>query len=140
VTPPTTRACPTCELGGANGGCADKWHLKPSVRATYDSAETGMRYHVTTSIDGRTDMFRWPVPDPFARTTVHVGWRDLLRGLLRRRLAVEVIVSADTELMNDVLELDDQTLTRGRTRQAAFQQAMHQKLRAMTTEEDRWAP
>jgi len=26
VTPPTTRACPTCELGGANGGCADRWH------------------------------------------------------------------------------------------------------------------
>lgn len=105
--------------------------LRPSVRATYDSRETGYRYHVTTTIGGKTEVFRYPIPDPFARTTVHVGWRSLLSGLLRGGLAVEVTIGGDTEVMNDVLELDDQTLIPGRTRQAAFQQSIHQKLRGM---------
>lgn len=105
-------------------------HLKSSVRATYDSAETGPRYWVTTSINDRVvGEFRKPIPDPFARTTVRVsGWQALLATLLGRRLVVEVTIGADGELMNDVLELDDQTLIRGRTRHAAFQQAMHGKL------------
>jgi hypothetical protein len=109
--------------------------LKPSVRATYDSRVTGPRYHVTTSINGKTLNFREPVPDPFVRATVEVrSWRDLLLGLFRRRLVVEVTVSADTELMNDVLELDDDTLIHGRTRQAAFRQATHRKLASLGEE------
>lgn len=105
--------------------------IHPSVRATYDSQETGPRYHVTTTVDSRVvGEFRCRIPDPFARTTVHVSRLDLLRALVRGRLTVEVTVGADPELMYDVLELDDQTLIHGRTRQAAFQQAMHQHLRA----------
>lgn len=95
-----------------------------------------MRYWVRSTLDDRPiDDRPTPLHDPFVRHTVTVGWPDLLRALLRRRLVVEVTVGADTELMNDVLELDDQTLIRGRTRQAAFQQGMHQKLRAFTEEE-----
>lgn len=105
--------------------------LKPSVRATYDSAETGPRYHVTTTIaDKVIGTFRSPAPDPFVRAAVTVGSRwDLLRGLLRGRLEVVVTVGADREVMHDVLELDQQTLIAGRTRKAAFDQAMTQHLR-----------
>jgi hypothetical protein len=105
--------------------------LRNSVKATYDSRETGPRYHVTTRINDHTLVFREPVPDPFVRTTVTIrSWRDLLLGLLRRRIEVEVIVGADTELMDDVLELDENTLIHGRTREAAFQQSMHGGLAA----------
>src|SRR5690606_12018626 len=107
---------------------------RPSVRATYNSLETGPRYHVITTINGWLVRFQ-PVPDPFVRTTVTVAWRDLLRGLLRRRrLVVEVVVGADLELAHDVLELDDQTLISGRTRSAAFRQSMHQRLRTLAEE------
>lgn len=106
--------------------------LKPSVRATYDSSVTGPRYTVTTMINGRFDVDTWrqPIHDPFVRQTVTIGWRDILRGLLKRRLTVEVTIGGVTaDAMYDVLELDDQTLIRGRTRHAAFQQSMHGKLR-----------
>lgn len=102
-----------------------------SVKATYDSRETGPRYHVTTRINGRTLTFQEPAPDPFARTTVVVSWRDALRGLLLRgRLVVEVLVGGDRSIVNDVLELDENTLIHGRSRKAAFQQSMHGKLAA----------
>lgn len=104
--------------------------LVPSLRATYDSAETGPRYWVTSTIDGRPVVFHQPIQDPFVRHTVHLGWRDLLRGLLRRRLTVEVTVGADGQLMDDVLELDAQTLIPGRTRREAFHQSLHGRLAA----------
>ncbi|MGN9802051.1 hypothetical protein [Micromonospora sp. L32] len=105
--------------------------LRPSVRATYDSEQTGPRYWVTSTIDGQAVAFRVRIADPFVRHTVRVGLRDLLRGLLRGRLTVEVTVGGDTEVMRDVLELDEQALIHGRTRRAAFQQSIHQKLRNM---------
>lgn len=104
--------------------------LIPSLRATYDSAETGPRYWVTSTIDGRPLTFQQPIADPFVRHTVHLGWRDLLRGLLRRRLTVEVTVGAPGPLMDDVLELDAQSLIPGRTRHEAFHQSMHGRLAA----------
>jgi len=94
--------------------------LRPSVRATFDSRETGPRYHVTTRINDETIAFQQPIDDPFVRQTVTVGWRDLLRGLVRGQLEVAILVGANPELMNDVLELDENTLIRGRTRNAAF--------------------
>jgi hypothetical protein len=55
--------------------------------------------------------FQSPVPDPFVRTTVHVGVWDALRALLRGRpVEVTVIVGGDAEVVNDVLELDSNTL------------------------------
>lgn len=94
--------------------------MRNSIRATYDSRETGDRYHVTTEIGNQTIAFRVPIPDPFVRQTVTVGWRDLLRGLLRRRLVVTVIVGGDIDVINDVLELDDNALVPDSTRKAAF--------------------
>lgn len=109
--------------------------LRPSVRATYDSTETGPRYWVTTEVDGETVQFREPVPDPFVRKTVHVTWqRWSWLPWPRRQVTVTVVVGADPELMNDVLELDENTLIPGRTRQAAFRQSMHGKLRAFGDE------
>lgn len=106
--------------------------LRLSVRATYDSQQTGWPYYVTTAVDGRPVAWQHRIPDPFVRQTVHLGWRDLLRGLLRRGLAVEVTIGADREAMNDVLELDEQALIPGRTRQAAFQQSISQTLRNLS--------
>lgn len=110
---------------------------RPSVRATYDSRETGDRYHVTTSINDKPVNFQKRVPDPFVRTTVTVGLRDALAAFLRLRpVKVEVTVGGDVEVVNDVLELDENTLIPGRTRQAAFQQGMHGKLKAFIDEVD----
>lgn len=109
--------------------------LKPSVRATYDSRETGPRFHVTTRINGKTVGFKTRVPDPFGRTTVTVGLRDALAAFLRGRpIKVEVTSGADPEVMDDVLELDENTLIHGRTRQAAFRQATHGKLASLGEE------
>lgn len=92
---------------------------------------------MTTTIDGNPLTFRAPIEDPFVRQTVTLGWRDLLRGVLRRRgLVVEVTVGADIEAMNDVLELDENTLIAGRTRKAAFQQSISSKLGALIPRKD----
>jgi hypothetical protein len=105
--------------------------LRNSVKATYDSRETGPRYWVTAAINGKTVAFRERADDPFVRQVVYVGWWDMLRALFRdRRVIVEVTVGADLTLMDDVLELDENTLIEGRTRKAAFGQAMHGKLSA----------
>lgn len=105
--------------------------LIPSLRPTYDSAETRPRYWVTSTVNDRPVAFQQPLPDPFVRHTVRLGWRDLLRGLLRRgRLVVEVTVGAPGELMDDVLELDAQSLIPGRTRHEAFHQSRHGQLAA----------
>lgn len=109
----------------------------PSVRATYDSRETGDRYHVTTSVNDRPVSFQKRVPDPFVRTTVTVGVRDALAAFLRLRpVKVEVTVGGDVEVMKDVLELDDNTLIPGRARQAAYQQSVHGKLKVFIDEVD----
>lgn len=68
---------------------------------TYDSRETGPRYHVTSRIGDRTIAFQQPLDDPFVRHTVHLGQCDLLRGL-----TVTVLVDGDAAIVNDVLELD----------------------------------
>lgn len=102
--------------------------LIPSVKATYDSAKDGPQYTVTTWVEGDCIEFEKPISDPFLRHTVHVGWRHLLRNLTIRGLAVSVVVSGTRERMNDVLELDDQTLIRGRTRHAAFHSHINERL------------
>lgn len=97
---------------------------RKSIEATYDSRETGYRYHVTTRVGDRTIGFQKRVPDPFVRTTVTVGVLDLLRGLFGWGLAVTVIVGADQDVVDDVLELDDNTLISGSTRRAEFDKFM----------------
>jgi hypothetical protein len=105
--------------------------LRNSIRATYDSRETGPRYHVTYKVDGKVIEWEKPLDDPFGRFTVHLGWRDLLRGLFRRSLAVEVLVGGDPEAVNDVLELDDNALVPNSTRRAAFHSHLNEAVGRM---------
>jgi hypothetical protein len=91
-----------------------------SIQPTYDSRKTGPRYHVTTRIGDRTIAFEKPLPDPFVNHRVTIGWPDLMRGLLRRRLEVTVIVGGDRDIVDDVLELDSDWLGGDSTRRDEF--------------------
>lgn len=102
--------------------------MRESIAPTYDSRETGPRYHVTTRLDDRTIAFQEPIEAPFVRHTVHLGMRDLLHGLLRRRLDVVMIVGGDPDIVNDVLELDDNALVPGSTRHRDFRRGIHHKI------------
>lgn len=94
-----------------------------SIDATYDSRDTGDRFHVTTRVGARTVAFQRRVPDPFVRVAVSVGVWDALRALLRfRPVEVTVVVSGDTDVVNDVLELDYSTLVPGSTRHTEWNQ------------------
>lgn len=103
-----------------------------SIPSTYDSRETGPRYHVTTQVGHRRIKFHEAVQDPFVRTTIYIGWRDLLRGLLKGGLTTTVIVGADRDMVDDVLELDANTLTPGcNTRRDEFNASINEHLRDM---------
>lgn len=79
--------------------------MRKSISPTYDHRKTGDRFLVDTAVGGRA-LPTVEMPDPFMHHRVTVGLRDLLRGLLRRRLEVIVTVSADPEMVEDVLELN----------------------------------
>jgi hypothetical protein len=101
---------------------------RQSITPTYDRRETGDRFTIETRINGRR-LDEKPLPDPFVNHTVHIGWRDLLRGLFHRRLSINIIVSADRELVEDVLELNgDYTGERGSTRRSEWKAELQQKL------------
>ena len=68
------------------------------------------RYHVTTRLGDRTIAFEEPLDDPFVRHTVVLGWRDLLRGLLRGELPVTVLIGGDREIVNAVMNLPAEPL------------------------------
>lgn len=78
---------------------------RQSIQPTYDHRETGDRYRVETWLEWRR-VSVVPTRDPFVTHYVTVGWRDLLRGLMRRKLVVEIIVSGDPDIVEDVCELD----------------------------------
>lgn len=91
-----------------------------SIQPTYDGRVTGPRFHVTTRIGDRTIGFEDRVTDPFVNHRVTIGWPDLLRGLLRRRLEVTVIIGGDRDVVEDVLELDSEWLGGDSTRRDEF--------------------
>ena len=78
---------------------------RASIQPTYDSRETGNRFTVESRVDDRRSSYE-AIGDPFVNTTVTVGWRDLLRGLLKRSLRVTVVVGGDRDIVEDVCELD----------------------------------
>lgn len=101
---------------------------RQSVQPTYDHRETGDRFTVETRIDDRR-IALVGTPDPFIHTTVTVGWRDLLRGLLHRRLRVSVVVGGDPEIIEDVIELDDNYTGRpGSTRRREWDAQLNRAL------------
>jgi len=102
---------------------------RQSNRATYDSRETGPGYHVTTQVGDQTIQFRDPIEDPFVRTVVHVGLSDILRCLLRhRRIWVTVIVGGDPDRVNDVMELDKNTLIANSSRRDIWNSHLNERL------------
>lgn len=62
-------------------------------------------YTVTTRLNNRTIRVQ-PIDDPFVTSTTVIGWRDLLRGLFRRRTAVTVLVDADRPTVAAVMNLN----------------------------------
>jgi hypothetical protein len=103
--------------------------VRNSIKATYDSRKTGPQYHVTTRVNARTVSFQHPIADPFVSTTVTVGFRDVVRALAqRRRVEVEVLVGGTRDRVDDVLELDDNTLIPNSTRKAAFHSHIGERL------------
>lgn len=109
---------------------------RTSIQPTYDSRETGPRYWVTSTIDSKPVVFRERVEDPFVRHTIHVGWRDLLRALIARRgMKVEVSVGGDTEVVEDVLELDNNFLGFNCTRRDEFNQGINDAIGAFAADQ-----
>lgn len=109
---------------------------RQSIEPTYDSRETGPRYHVTSTINGRPVAFMQPIQDPFVNHTIHIGFWDLMRGLLRRKLSVCVVVGGDRDIVDDVLDLDADTLVGGSSRRAEFDRGIHKALKRMVKEDE----
>lgn len=113
---------------------------RESIQPTYDSRETGPRFHVTSDVDGRPVVFQQPIEDPFIRHTIHICWRDLLRGLFRGRLSVTVMVGGDMDVVDDVLELDANTLVSNSTRRREFNASINQALARFSEEPEAASP
>lgn len=117
--------------GAGHDGGGTPRPRRQSIAATYDSRETGPRYWVTTLLGDQIIGSREPVEDPFVSTTITIGWPDLLRGLLRGKLTTTVRLGADADLVDDVLELDANTLTPNSTRQVEFRGEINDALRRL---------
>lgn len=110
--------------------------MRQSIEPTYDRQKTGDRFTVETRIGNRLLhhdnrlVTHERVSDPFINTSVHVGWRDCLYGLLRRELVVNVVVSGDRDIVEDVMELDSDYLgITACTRRKAWDDHLDQALR-----------
>lgn len=101
-----------------------------SIPSTYDSRMDGPAFHVSTFVNGRAVTFMEPIADPFHRTSVVIGWRDLLRGLRRRHVEVEVSVGARPSVVEDVMELDGNYLGQNCTRRDAFNMRLRNAMTA----------
>lgn len=101
--------------------------MRQSIAPTYDHRETGDRFTVETRLnDHRIGMTT--IRDPFVTHRVTIGWRGLLRGLLRGRVAVTVIVGGDRGIVDDVMELDADCLTFGSTRRQEWNAQVQRSL------------
>lgn len=122
------------------GGYADEKSFKvtpkrQSIKPTFDSRKTGPAYYVSTSVNDR-HVGTQDIQDPFANTTVRVGWIDLLRGLLKRGLLVRVMINArDQQLVEDVMELDSNYLSSNSTRRDEWNKELGQKIQDHVTRE-----
>ena len=110
---------------------------RTSIQPTYDSRETGPRYWVTSTLNGKPVAFRYPVEDPFVRHTVRVRWLDLLKSLITGRgMEVVVTVGGDRDVMEDVMELDNNFLGFNCTRRDEFNQGINDAIGAFVDEQD----
>jgi hypothetical protein len=100
---------------------------RQSIQPTYDYRETGDRFTVETRINGRR-LNEVKTRDPFVHHRVVIGWRDLLRFIARGREVV-VIVGGDSEIVDDVIELDADALTLNSTRRDEWDETVQGALR-----------
>lgn len=80
--------------------------VRKSIQPTYDSRETGPRYHVTYRLNGRTITFQQRISSPFFKATIKISWLDRLRSLFRKNFSVTLLSDGDEDVVEDVLELD----------------------------------
>jgi hypothetical protein len=103
--------------------------MRNSIQPTYNHAETGDRFTVEYRINDQL-LSATPITDPFVRGTVTIGWRDLLRCLLRLRATkVEFVVRGDHEIEEDVMELNSDYLgTHNSSRNIEFKSRLESSL------------
>lgn len=97
-----------------------------SIEPTYDHRETGNRFTVETRINGAR-LNEITTRDPFIHHRIVIGWRDLL-GFVCRGREVAVIVGGDSQIVDDVMELDADCLTFGSTRRDDWNAHVEQRL------------
>lgn len=103
--------------------------MRNSINPTFDSRETGPQYTVTSRVGNRTISFEQPIDDPFVRQTIRIGLWDALRELLHHGwIEVEVLVGGTKDRIDDVLELDENTLVPGSSRRAAWDSHVNERL------------
>lgn len=111
--------------------------MRQSIEPTYDSRETGPRYHVTYKLDGHVITWQQRLDDPFVRAALHISWLDRLKSLLRRDMEVEVLLGADPEVIEDVMELDSNYLASiPNTRREEHRRDIHKAMLRMGKEEE----
>lgn len=92
--------------------------MRRSIEPTYDSRETGERYNITVWVNDHAELFQRPIDCPFVRQSVTIGWWYALKSLLTfTPIKVEMCMSGDKEIIEDVLELDANYLGDGTRRQ-----------------------
>lgn len=110
--------------------------LRLSINPTYDSRKTGPRFEVATRVNGRLN-YRRKIIDPFVRTTVKVGWGAMLSALFRlTRVEVEVRVSGDNGIVEDVMELDANYIGHGSTRRSEWNASIESALEEHASRDD----
>lgn len=107
---------------------------RQSIQPTYDHRETGDRFWVETRINGRR-LNEVTTRDPFVYHRVVIGWRDLLRFVLRGR-ELTMIVGGDPEIVDDVMELDADCLTTNSTRRDEWNERIRHRLHLLTDSAD----
>lgn len=61
-------------------------------------------FYVSVAVDEEPLIWMFPVPDPFVKQFVHIGWLDRFKSLFRREFKVEVSVTGNsTAVLNTKL-------------------------------------
>lgn len=102
--------------------------MRQSISPTYDSRKTGHRFSIRSAMGGE-EMANLKLPDPFVHHRIKIHWWDAIKCLLKHgRIDVEVVVSGDMDIVEDVMELDADYLGHGNTRRHEWNASIEQAL------------